>query len=127
MDWWNVLITVLGAALGALATWLLQKYSSVWAQRAIIFADDVIIKTVLAVNQTWVDEKKLAETTGNYIFDPAEQAIAKQKCVALVWDQIPKKILNHLKAWFGGDEAAMVKYIDTGIEAAVKEAKEGNL
>ena len=127
MEWWNVLITVLGAALGALATWLLQTYSHVWAQRAILFVDDVIIRTVLAVNQTWVDEKKLAETTGDYVFDEAEQAIAKKKCKDLVWAQVTTKIKNHLLAWFSGDEAKLDAYIDTGIEAAVKAAKEGNL
>ena len=127
MEWWNVVITVLGAALGALATWLLQKYSHVWAQRAILFVDDVIIKTVLAVNQTWVDEKKIAEESGNYVFDKDEQEIAKKKCLDLVWAQVPQKILKHLKDWFGGDVAAMNKYVDTGIEAAVKAAKEENL
>lgn len=120
---WNVIIGLAASAAGAIIAWLLQKYSGVWQQRALNFVNDVVVDTVLKVNQLYVDKRKEAEASGDGVFDDTERAIAKKMCMDLIWATIPQKILKHFYAWFGGDQAKAETYVDTLVESTVRTAK----
>lgn len=124
MEWWNYLIIIAGAVLGYVVKWLMEKYSSVWAQRGLEFLDTVIIQSVITVNQIYVDERKKGMADGKWTED--EQINAKKMCFDWVWAQVPKKILELLTKWFGSKDK-LEAYVSSGIEVAVKEAKEGSL
>lgn len=124
MEWWNYLIIVAGAVLAYVIKWLMDKYGNVWVQRGLEFLDYVIVQSVLTVNQIYVDERKKALEDG--VWTDEEKATAKKMCLDWIWAQVPKKILDLLTKWFGSKEK-MEAYVSSGIEAAVRDAKEGNL
>lgn len=124
MEWWNYLIIAGGAVLGYVVKWLLDKYSQVWVQFVLDLVDSVIIKSVLTVNQIYVDEKKKGEADG--MWTDEEKALAKKMCMDWVKVQLPQAIIAFLTKWFGS-EGKFEAYVSAGIESAVKAAKEGSL
>lgn len=123
MEWWNYLIIVLGAVLGYVIKWLMEKYGNVWVQRGLEFLDNVIVQSVLTVNQIYVDAKK---NDPDGVWTDEEKALAKKMCFDWVWAQVPQKMLVLLAKWFG-EQGKLEAYVSSSIEATVKDVKEGNL
>lgn len=121
MEWWNYLIAAGGVILGAVIKWLLDKYANKYAQAALDFLNDVIVTSVYAVNQVYVDAIKQKRKDGT--LTPEEKKEAKDMAWDYVFKQIPPKFMDALKKLFGSAEA-LSAHIETNIEATVKEAKE---
>lgn len=124
MEWWNILLSAAGVVAGIIIKWAVDKIANKYADAALEFLNEAILISVQAVNQVYVDAIKAANEDG--VLTDEEKKQAK----ALAWDyvfkQIPPKFIDALKKMFGSD-AALSGYVDAGIEAAVKDAKEGNL
>jgi hypothetical protein len=124
MEWWNVLIAAGAAVAGIFIKWALDKFANKYADAALKFLDQVIVESVYAVNQVYVDAIKLASEDGTLTDE--EKAEAKAKAWDYIFRQIPPKFLAALKELFGSAEALSTR-IDVGIESAVKAAKEEGL
>lgn len=121
MEWWNYVIAGAGVILGAVIKWLLDKYANKYAQAALDFLNDVIVTSVYAVNQVYVDEIKKGKEDG--VLTDEEKKKAKDMAWDYVFKQIPPKFMDALKKLFGSAEA-LSAHVETNIEATVKEAKE---
>lgn len=120
MEWWNIVLAGAGVILGAVIKWLLDKYGNKYAQAGLEFLNGAIVAAVYAVNQVYVDEIKKAREDG--ILTPEEKRHAFDLAKDYVLKQIPPLFLAAVKKLFGGAEN-LNAYVDTQIEAAVKEAK----
>lgn len=118
---WSIVFAAVAALLGYAIKWLLEKYSNKYIQAALEFLDQAIVTAVYAVNQVYVDEIKKARADGELTDEEKKHAFD------LAWDyvkkQIPPLFMAALKKLFGGD-AGVSSYVETKIEAVVKEAKQ---
>ena len=123
MEWWNILLSAAGVVAGILIKWAVDKIANKYADAALELLNDAIVISVAAVNQVYVDAIKSASEDGTLTDEEKKQA------KAMAWDyifkQLPPKFIEALKKMFGTE--ALNTYVDTGIEAAVKAAKEGSL
>ena len=124
MEWWNILLSAAGVVAGILIKWAVDKIANKYADAALEFLNEAIAIGVTAANQVYVDAIKAASEDGTLTDEEKRQA------KSLAWDyvfkQLPPKFIEALKKMFGTAEA-LNTYVDTGIEAAVKAAKEGSL
>lgn len=120
MEWWNIVLAAAGVILGAVIKWLLDKYGNKYAQAGLEFLNGAIVAAVYAVNQVYVDEIKKAREDGELTAEEKRHAFDMAKDYIL--KQIPPLFLKAVKKLFGGAEN-LNAYVDTQIEAAVKEAK----
>ena len=121
MEWWNYVIAGAGVILGAVIKWLLDKYGNKYAKAALDFLNDIIVISVYAVNQIYVDEIKKGREDGTLTDE--EKKKAKDMAWDYIFKQIPPKFLDALKKLFGSTEA-LSAHIETNIEATVQEAKQ---
>lgn len=121
MEWWNYVIAGAGVILGAVIKWLLDKYANKYAKAALDFLNDIIVISVYAVNQIYVDEIKKGREDGTLTDE--EKKKAKDMAWDYIFKQIPPKFLDALKKLFGSTEA-LSAHIETNIEATVQEAKQ---
>lgn len=124
MDFWNIIISALAVVAGIVIKWAIDKFANKYADAALEFLNEAIAIAVYAVNQVYVDAIKLGREDGTLTDE--EKADAKAKAWDYVFKMIPPKFLAALQKMFGSP-AALSSYVDAGIEAAVKEAKEGSL
>lgn len=107
----TILITILG-------NFLVNKTKDAKAKKYLKILDEAILKSVIAVNQTFVDDLKEKK---NFTLEMQKQALQKAiDSVNGILDDTAKKVLKETI----GD---IDKYVETMIEANVKLAKEGKL
>lgn len=110
-------------AIGAWATYRADRYVKAKTDNEVIPAAlhqffDVVLKAVLVVQQTYVDD--LIEKSADGKLTESEKRQALAKAGELVIKQLPPQVEELLRAYFGARFAAV---IETEIEAAVAKTK----
>jgi hypothetical protein len=122
MDWnqigTQIIIGVLGiiiSGLGIFFTYLINRFIKNDELKQIMNSlNEIIINSVLDIQQTYVDELKK-----NNIFDYEAQKIAIEKCLSKIKANMPLKVEEWLKSNFKDVEG----YLKSQIEAQVKKLK----
>lgn len=116
---WNeigteIILSIIGlvvSGLGALITYLINKYIKNEQLKTIINSLNELVKTSVAtIQQTYVDELKKGG-----MFDKEAQKQALERCLELIKSNMPNDISNWLKSNYSDIEA----YLKSLIEAQV--------
>lgn len=109
-----------GVAINGLRAWA-AKQEAQWKQTVIEEATKAVESAVAAVNQSFVDDIKLAREDGHLTAQEATAALNKAKEIAV--EQLGKSGMEALQRITGGEANAIVMLYNL-IEAAVKRSKD---
>lgn len=132
-DFWNdavlpAMVTLLtaalsilvGVAVSALRAWA-AKQEAQWKQAVIEEVTNAVEDAVAAVNQSFVDDIKLAREDGHLTAQEAQTALTRARDIAV--ERLGKSGMAALQKITGGEAAAIVMIFNL-IEAAVKRSKD---
>lgn len=117
----TALVSILTAyAVRALNTWA-AKQQAQWKQAIMQEVTNAVEDAVAAVNQSFVDDIKLAREDGHLTAQEAQTALTRARDIAV--ERLGKSGMEALQRITGGEAAAIVMILNL-IEAAVKRAKD---
>lgn len=130
MDWFDIIVTTFGGAIIAGLTWLFTKGAKYLSAKTanqylagvVNRLDDVALKVVNDVYQTYVKERKRLSEDGT--LSEEDKKMAKQIAIASLKDYLGEKGLTELKFLFTGMDTSKVETVlGSVVEDAVAKQK----